>query len=201
MRGLKVRLTIEQEMWLKAHFSDTSNAECAAYCGCGWRTIVRKARAMGLVKSREFMEKSWRKGVETMRILNNGEGNQGKVNLLKYGVPYRFKKGENYKNRCTEEQWAEMLRKAREARNETIRRDRIRIKWGFEQKTKLRLVQQPRQWRTYRYTMGKRGYIVERGSRVIFYDENTNRSAVVEKNAQAAGLIILQADGLQYKTT
>lgn len=190
MKGKKVELTTQQEKWLANNFADTSNAECAIHLHCGWRTVVRKARAMGLVKSREFMERSWRKGVETMRILNNGEGNQGKVNLLKYGVPYRFKKGENYKNRCTEEQWAEMHRKAREARNETIRRDRIRIKWGFEQKTKLRLVQQPRQWRTYRYTMGKRGYIVERGSRVICYDENTNRSAFVEKNAQQAGLII-----------
>lgn len=187
---MKVILTEEQRQWLTIHYADTSNADCAAYCGCGWRTIVRKARAMGLRKSREFMVAASLRGVETMRSMNKGEGNQGKVNLLKYGVPYRFKKGENYKNRCAEEKWAEMHRKARDTRNETIRRDRIRIKWGFEQKTKLRLVQQPRQWCTYRYTMGKRGYIVERGSRVICYNENTNRSATVEKNAQAAGLII-----------
>ena len=190
MRGVKVRLTIEQEIWLKAHFADTSNAVCAKYCGCGWRTVVRKARAMGLAKSREFMATSSQRGIEAMRILNKGEGNRGKANLLKHGAKYRFKKGETCRQRLGEERERERIRKAHETRNESIRRDRVRIKWGFEQKTKMRLVCQPRQWVSYRSTMKRRGYIVNRGSREIYYNENTNRSAIVEKNAQQAGLII-----------
>lgn len=190
MRGVKVRFTVEQEMWLEAHFPTVSNAECARHCGCGWRTIVRKARAMGLVKSREFMEQSWRSGVDAMRIMNSGEGNRGKNNIVAHGARYRFKKGENYKNRCTAEQWAELHRKAQETRKAIIKSERVRINWGFEQKTKLRLVRQPQQWVNYRFTMKRRGYIVSRGSREIYYNDNTNRSAVVERNAQAAGLII-----------
>lgn len=190
MKGKKVELTTQQEQWLVNNFADTSNAECAEYCGCNWRTVVRKARELGLAKSREFMVAASLRGVETMRMMNKGEGNKGKANLLKHGVKYRFKKGETPLQRLGEERERERVRKVHEKRNETIRRDRVRINWGFEQKTKMRLVRQPRQWRSYRYTMGKRGYIVERGSRVICYDENTNRSAYVEKNAQQAGLII-----------
>lgn len=172
------------------HFADTSNEDCAKYCGCGERTIVRKARKMGLAKSKEHMEQSWRKGVETMRIVNKGTGNHGVVNLLKYGVKYRFKKGETCRQRIGDEREEERIRKMRETRNATIKSERVRINWGFEQKTKLRLVRQPKQWLWYRFTMRQRGYIVERGSREIYYNEDTNRSAIVEQNAQAAGLII-----------
>lgn len=189
MRGVKVRFTVEQELWLEAHFPTVSNAECARHCGCGWRTIVRKARAMGLVKSCEFMEQSWRSGVDAMRM-NSGEGNKGLENLLKYGAKHRFKKGVTPLQRLGPEREAERVRKAQESRNKTIKSERVRINWGFEQKTKLRLVRQPQQWVNYRFTMKRRGYIVSRGSREIYYNDNTNRSAAVEKNAQAAGLII-----------
>lgn len=196
-----MRFTVEQELWLEIHYANTSNAECARHCGCGWRTIVRKARAMGWRKSREFMEQSWRRSVNAMRIMNKGEGNRGKTNLILYGEKYRFKKGENYKDRCDAEQWSELHRKAQETRRAIIKSERLRINWGFEQKTKMRLVRQPQQWVNYRCSMKRRGYVVYRGSREIYYNDNTNRSAVVERNAQAAGLIILQANGLQCKTT
>ena len=190
MSGIKVQLTVEQEMWLKVHYADTSNEECAKHLGCGWRTVVRRARRMGLAKSQSFMEQSWRKGVEAMRIMNSGEGNRGKNNIVIHGAKYRFKKGENYKSRCTPEQWAELHRKGLETRKAIIRSERARISWGFEQKTKMRLVRQPQPWVYYRCVMKRRGYVVTRGSRVVCYNENTNRSAIVERNALAAGLII-----------
>lgn len=190
MKGVEVKFTVEQEMWLEMHFPDTSNADCAKFCGCSPRTIVRQARRMGLAKSCEFMLASRRRGQEMAALMNRGEGNKGKENLLKHGVKYRFQKGINCLQRLGAERERERSRKAHETRNATIKSERVRINWGFEQKTKLRLVRQPKQWVSYRNTMKRRGYIVERGSREIYYNEDTNRSAIVEQNAQAAGLII-----------
>jgi hypothetical protein len=201
MKGKKVELTTQQERWLVNNFADTSNAECAEYCGCNWRTVVRKARELGLTKSREYMLAARRKGQEMAAIMNRGEGNRGKENLLRYGRQYQFRKGESNVQRLGEAKERERIRKSHEARNKTIASERVRIKWGFEQKTRLRLVRQPKQWIAYRNTMKRRGYIASRGSREIYYNEDTNRSAAVEHNATKAGLIILQADGLQYKTT
>lgn len=190
MKGVEVKFTVEQEMWLEMHFPDTSNADCAKFCGCSPRTIVRQARRMGLAKSCEFMLASRRRGQEMAALMNRGEGNKGKENLLKHGVKYRFQKGINCLQRLGAERERERSRKAHETRNKTIKSERIRINWGFGQKTKLRLVRQPKQWVSYRNTMKRRGYIVERGSREIYYNEDTNRSSIVEQNAQAAGLII-----------
>lgn len=200
MKGVEVKFTVEQEMWLEIHFPDTSNADCAKFCGCSPRTIVRQARRMGLAKSCEFMVAERRKGQKLAAIMNRGEGNRGKENLLRYGPRYQFQKGITSLQRIGEERERERVRKAHETRNKTIASERVRIKWGFEQKTKMRLVRQPTQWRSYRYTMSRRGYIVARGSREIYYNEDTNRSAAVENNATKAGLIILQADGLLNKT-
>lgn len=201
MKGKKTELSDEQRRWLMEHFADTKNEECALWCGCSPRTIVRLAKSMGLAKSREFMVASRRKGQELAAIMNRGEGNRGKENLLRYGPRYQFQKGITSLQRIGEERERERVRKAHETRNKTIASERVRIKWGFEQKTRLRLVRQPKQWISYRNTMKRRGYIASRGSREIYYNETTNRSAAVENNATKAGLIILQADGLQNETT
>lgn len=201
MKGKKTELTEEQRRWLVNNFADTKNEECARRCGCSPRTIVRLARSMALAKSREFVEEARRKGQEMSAIMNRGEGNRGKENLLRYGSRYQFRKGITSLQRIGEERERERVRKAHETRNKTIASERVRIKWGFEQKTRLRLVRQPKQWISYRNTMKRRGYIASRGSRVIYYNEYTNRSAAVENNATKAGLIILQADGLQNETT
>lgn len=200
MKGKKTELTDEQRRWLMEHFADTKNEDCARRCGCSPRTIVRLAGSMGLAKSQEFMAAARRKGQALAAIMNRGEGNRGKENLLRYGVRYQFQKGITSLQRIGEERERERVRKAHETRNKTIASERVRIKWGFAQKTRLRLVRQPKQWIAYRNTMKRRGYIASRGSREIYYNENTNRSATVENNATKAGLIILQADGLQYET-
>lgn len=190
MKGKKTELTDEQRRWLMEHFADTKNEDCARRCGCSLRTVVRLARGMGLAKSREFMVAAQRHAADEARIMNKGEGNRGKENLLRYGHQYQFRKGESNVQRLGEEKDRERIRKTRETRNKTIASERMRIKWGFEQKTRLRLVRQPKQWISYRYTMKRRGYIASRGSREIYYNETTNRSAAVENNATKAGLII-----------
>lgn len=192
MKGHKTILTPEQHLWLVDNFPDTKNQDCARHLGISLRTVVRLARACELQKSREFMLMTQREAANEARVMNRGEGNRGAINLLKYGEKYRFRKGETCIQRLGKEKEAERLRKAHATRNETISRERMRINWGLPQRTNLRLVRQPKQWVHYRYTMKRRGYIVSRAAREIYYNEDTDRSATVEHGAKAAGLIILE---------
>lgn len=192
MKGHKTILTPEQQRWFVDNFPYTKNQDCALHLGISLRTVVRLARALELQKSREFMLMTQRAAANEARVMNRGNGNMGAINLLKYGEKYRFRKGETCIQRLGKEKEAERLRKAHATRNETISRERMRINWGLPQRTNLRLVRQPKQWVHYRYTMKRRGYIVSRAAREIYYNENTDRSATVEHGAQAAGLIILE---------
>ena len=58
--------------------------------------------------------------------------------------------------------------------------ERARAHWGLRQLTKLRVIRQPREAALQRCYLRKRGYIVERGSMTVYYDENTNRSPKME---------------------
>ncbi len=191
MKGKKTTLNPWQQKWLAENFAETSNADCAKNLNVGWRTVVRIARQMGLEKSQAFMERSWRKGVETMRIMNQGEGNKGKINLLIYGKQHQFKPGITSRQRLGDEREVERIKKAAASRRETVRKELIRIRWGIEQKTKLRLVSNDKQ-RLMRYALRKRGYIVPRAAIDVFYNSDTRRSALVEKHAEESGIRIYQ---------
>lgn len=52
----KVRLTREEKLWLRLNYPHMSNEICAIRIGCGWRTVVRIARMMGLEKTPQFMK-------------------------------------------------------------------------------------------------------------------------------------------------
>ncbi len=194
MQGKKINFTDEQLAWLSAHFADTKNAEIAARLGCGESTLHRVARRLGLKKSREFMSSVNRASLEACWQANKGEGNHGKKNLVVHGVRYRFKKGERPIDRHGAEGEARRRKKLRATRNDIIRRERLRIKWGLPQLTKIKLVLDKKAGqlqRMARYALKQRGYIVSRGAKVIYYDGSTQRSAIVERNAVKKGLTIL----------
>lgn len=194
MRGRKHEITPEQRRWLIEHYADTSNAECLEHIGFepnAGRSLRRIAVSLGLEKSREFMAKAQRNATDHATIMNRGEGNRGKENLLKYGKATRFKKGTNSLQRLGAEREAARLKKSHESRNETIRKERIRISWGFDQKTRMRLVREPRERTTLRHSLRQKGYIVpHRGATTVFYDSNTRRSSLVEERAAKRGFII-----------
>ena len=176
------------------NFADTKNAELAARLGCGESTVHRLARQLGLTKSREYMVRCNRNSLEACWLANKGEGNHGKNNLIIYGARYRFKKGERPIDRIGAEGEARRLEKVRAKRNELIRRERLRIKWGLPQLTKIKLVLDEKAGqlqRMSRYALKQKGYIVTRGAKVIYYDGSTQRSAIVERNARKKGLTIL----------
>lgn len=188
----KIEFTAEQTAWMREHYATTKNQDCCDYLGVSMRTMIRFARSLGLVKDPDYVRGLWAENCKKMATLNRWDGNAGKKNLLKYGKKYRFRKGETLESRIGTEAWNATKEKIRTSRNDLIRRERLRIKWGLEQQTKLNLVRAPRVNVGTRYCLKKRGYIIEcRGARVAYYTPQTNRYAKLEQTAISRGIDIL----------
>ena len=190
-------LTEKQEAWIIKHYKHTKNSDILHKFGIGESTLHRLARKHGLKKSKQFMKKTQRENAE-----------RGCAVCLRYGVYEQsaeyareqwrqrkergetlgFKKGESNKTRMSARKFKALMERTHQKRRETIRKERMRIRWGFDQKTNLRLVSGGKDRIHQRYAMRKRGYIVPRGSNVAYYTDDTVRDLEAEKRAQATGL-------------
>lgn len=194
MRGIKHQLNEGWQDYLRAHYADTKNAELLVAVGLpknSYRTLRRLASELGLRKSEAFMTACQRHAAKCAGDALRGVGNAGKRNLL-LSVPHRFKPGVTNMERLGAEGERRRAEKSAASRRETVRKERIRIKWGLEQRTRMVLVRQSRQVTTLRNGLKRRGYVVpKRGSKIIYYNNNTRRSALMEIHALELGLTIL----------
>ena len=94
----------------------------------------------------------------------------------------------NSRQRFGDKKWEEMRAKAEKSQRETIRKERLRIKWGLPQKTRLKLYGGGSQRANARYWFRKLGYYVPRASNVVYYDKDTDRRPLRERRAVAYGL-------------
>jgi len=132
MKGKPTKWSDEDIQYLKDHFATTWNKVLAEHFGLGWRTIVRKARELGLEKSETFRDNidftSFMKGNKPWN-----KGMKGKV--LSPGCEKTwFQKGN--KSIMAD---PKIHAAAQAVRNETIRKEKLRLKYGIPQKTKLNL--------------------------------------------------------------
>ena len=182
-------LTQEQREWFVANFDHTKNQELADHLGTSPSSVTRMARELGLWKTKEFVAAMQRNasehGARANRLMG---GNAGAVNLLKYGKATRFKPGTSQKDRMSAEAFAEMHRRIGESRKETFRKERVRVNWGFEQKTNLRVVQCPREKISLRNGLRKRGYEIARASNEATVTNETRRSIRMEARAEKMGI-------------
>ena len=187
---MKVKdLTPEQRRWLIENFQNTKNVEVAAYLNTSLRGAIRMARELGLWKTKEFVSEMQRNAAhEAGRVLRLRGGNSGTENLLKYGVKYRFKKGESNFDRLPKEKVEAMHKKIGETRRKLYEDERRRVKWGLEQKTKLRVTRCTTNKLNLRYNLRKRGYEIERASNEAIITNNTRRSERMEVRAESMGI-------------
>ena len=188
----KIVLTPKQERWLTNHFKHTKNSECAERLGISPRSVVRIARTLGLCKSRQFMTKCQHETAEAAKTshLRNGTYPSKGFRIPNSEVG-QFKPGVSCLERLGAKRDAERIRKLTESRRATIKRERARIVWGFEQRTKLKLVCNPKKIQ-YRYELRQRGYQVARGSSEAYVAAGTRRSPNVEANARKFGIRIIE---------
>ena len=182
-------LTPEQLAWFRENFDHTKNQELADHLGTSIRTVTRMARELGLWKTKEFVAAMQRNasehGARATRLMG---GNAGAVNLLKYGKATRFKPGTKQKDRMSAEAYEAMLVKRGAARKELFRKERLRVNWGFEQKTNLRVVQCPREKVLLRLNLRRHGYEIPRASNEATVTNDTRRSIRMEARAEKMGI-------------
>lgn len=121
---------------IKRKFATSYNKELAEELGVGWRTLVRKARELGLEKEDGFLEKR-REEIKQMAKEslpeNPHKGKKGFV--IPNSEKHSFKKGHTPATKYN----AALVERIRTKRNATIREERWRLSIGLKQKTKLNL--------------------------------------------------------------
>lgn len=194
-------LTEEQIQWIIKHYKHTKNRDILQRFDIGESQLHRVARKYGLSKSKQFSRKVQRENAEIGYAVceeygvyeQNAEYAREQWRLRKErGERCGFKPGESNKDRMSPSKYKAMMERTHEKRRETIRKERMRIRWGMEQKTKVKLVHN-RGRTCYRHLLKRKGYLVERGSRKVYFDDSTQRSAVMERRASTYGLTVLPA--------
>lgn len=134
----KIEWTPDMLETLKKEFPTSYNAELSNALGVSPRSLIRKARELGLDKELGFLDKR-RPEIGAMAKMARGtnvtKGQKGWS--VPGGEAYRFHPGHIPATK-TDKALVERIRKKR---NETLRRERIRIKYGMERLTKLRIKQ------------------------------------------------------------
>lgn len=134
-RPQKIFWSEESLKILSQKFPVTFNRELAKEINVSMRTLIRKARELGLVKEPGFLDKH-RATIAKMAVANNYNKYTGcKGWCVPNSEATRFKKGQTSRMKTDRG----LVEKVHKARNETIRRERIRVKYGLKKLTNLNL--------------------------------------------------------------
>ena len=170
--------------WIIPHYKHTKNDEIKARFGLtdGW--LHRFARANGLKKSGQFITKCQRNAAaraHESHVANNTYPPKG------YEIPGREKAGykAGYLKHETKKQKELRISRSTATMREIRAAERTRIKYGYRQRTKLRLDGQTGRRYKQRYYLKRLGYILGAPDEwVAYYDENTRRSLTFENRPQ-----------------
>lgn len=185
----KIVLTDEQQQWLCDNYATTLNKDLAAHLGISEGTLHRFARRLGLKKDPGWFHALVMERCQLMSRLTKGVGNEGQRNLMK-GAPHRFRKGQSNRDRFGEQNERRRIQRAAATRRETIRKERMRVRWGLPQETKLRVVLN-RKASYIRHSLKKAGYILQgRCAWEACYTADTHRIPSLEQSAQQNGIKI-----------
>lgn len=173
----KITMTPAQREWMRAHFKHTKNDEIVARFGWSHSTMHRFARELGLTKTPQYMRKCQEHttACAVASHLKNGTY-PPKGYIIPKSEQFRFKPG----RKESEATKRKRLAQAAATRRQTIKEERARISFGIPQRTKLRLIAQPRIAIMQRLYLRKHGYHIERGSLVAYYDDQTVRCPKIE---------------------
>lgn len=135
-RRFKIDWTPPMVEELTRRFPTDFNKDIAKDLGVSWRSLVRKARELGLEKEDGFLEKKRGEIVKLIaKVRKPNPAQTGKGFVIPNSEQYRFKKGDIPRIKTD----PELVKRIHDKRNETIRRDRLRRKYGLSPITKLKL--------------------------------------------------------------
>lgn len=135
----KILLTEEQKQWVRDHYNELLNDEMAEHLGVSRSFVIRYMRLNGLRRSKDSL----------------------------FRIHQRFgrQNGLIYQQKSDEEKKAITCKKV-ERRHEIVESERLRIRWGLEQRTKMQLVRMSKAKVLMRLRLRRNGY-VETGRNVF----------------------------------
>jgi hypothetical protein len=178
-----MQLTDKQKKWIITHFKNTKNDEIMMKMGINHSALHRFAREHGLKKTKQFQRKCQLEASRVARITNKRNNWPPKGYEIPKSQENCFKKGHSGIARWGVRKERIRIEKAAESRRQTIRSEKRRVLFGLPQKTKLKVVAAPRAKNAYRHLLKKRGYIVSRASKEIYYADTTLRNEKAEQKA------------------
>lgn len=189
------QLTPEEETYLRENYATTLNRDIVKRLNTSHRTLARWARQYGLVKDwdaieplrRELISKLSRKAL----LLRSYKGHP------ENGIKTRFQPGYNAREKFGAEKFEAMHRKTVESRQRTIREERARVAFGLPQKTRLRVVRQPRQKIEDRCYLKKRGYILDEKNNIAYWTDTTQRAKKLEAMPRRFYIFKQYEDGME----
>lgn len=133
MKGTKTTWTPEMLDKLKSEFPYRFSRDIGKDLGLSIRTIIRKARELGLEKQQGFLDQNRNeisKRAQEARPENPNKGDSS----------FRIPGGEKYLFKTGQARYPVDYTKIHQKRNETIKKERLRLKYGLPPKTKMKLV-------------------------------------------------------------
>lgn len=209
-RVMALVLTDEQRAWMCKWFPEEENSRLMQVSGMTHSTLHRFARQLGLTKSKTGMKRIKKRQAKQIKrkCESNGyyDSLRGKPvsEACRQGVSRMWQEVRDGKRehpiRTLKKKHPHVYKAKMRARGaalkELYRKDRMRVRWGLEPTTKLNILpdgftHKRRKMAMHRYLFRQKNYIVEHGSNDIYYDEETNRSEVMEASAHLYGFRIL----------
>lgn len=188
--------------WIKSHYHNTKNDVILAKFKISNSSLHRIKRIHGLEKTKQFMKKTQREGSEAARAYwenlkkNDPEAYERQRDIqrrnLKWDDPEnhnRFEKGVSVKDRIGAKRWSEANKKRMERMAEIRASERVRVRMGKDQKTKLKIglvkIEDPNRKYVYQirhYMAEKYGYVPSDDHiREMYYSADTRRNLIAEK--------------------
>ena len=170
---------------LRKMFKNTPNDVIMEKLEISFSTLHRTARALGLVKTKQFMRKCQRNAAAKARdshIINGTFPPKGYI--IPGSEENRFKAGVTSLQRLGARKERQRVEKSAESRRQTWKEERARRLFGLPQQTKLRVRNYGRKMHVQAHYLRKRGYTVDYQSFTAWYDTETHRCPVLEKKGR-----------------
>lgn len=207
---LRYDLTTEQEEWILRNYPTHCNLEMAAVSGISHQKIITVAKNHGVAKDPRFtawlakeIGRKARKTCERKGIYERMRGRKPSEATLAGLRRYWDEVGIHAYKKLTPKAYEAMRQKKRESRLAIIAKEKMRMHYGLQRKTKIpNIVDNP--YRTsqinHRRSALKRGYLLDwdcsegsAGRYVIYYDDETERSETFERNCVKDGFRVKPA--------
>jgi hypothetical protein len=187
--GKKIELTQEQIDWLMTHYSHTKNQDICDKLSMSKETLRKLKKTYNLNKSEEFLIETTKNNLAKANKKLKELGYPMKVNLLLHQKKAIENSKKTIKKKMNDKEWVDNWYKKRgEGLKKTYQKERRRVLFGFEQKTKLRVINTPRNKVMLKHNLRKHGYEIEKNSNIAYINDNTNQSALMEKRGVIMGI-------------